>query len=66
MDDRNAWIEGRLSQALKAATTEAHSFPAAVAEELRALLVGGLQESRKPAELDEIAASLIAANRSET
>lgn len=63
MDDRNAWIEARLTEAIKAATSEAHAFPEAVTVEFSKLLSGALQEPRKPADLDEIAASLIAKNR---
>lgn len=66
MDERNAWIEGRLTKAVKAATSDAHTFPEAVTVEFHKLLSGALQEPRKPAELDEIAASLIATNRGGT
>lgn len=66
MDERSAWVEGRLAEAVKAATSDAHVFPEAVTVEFRKLLSGALQEPRKPAELEEIAASLIAANRGTT
>jgi hypothetical protein len=62
--DQNAWIENRLKAAIKAATSDAHIFPDAVAVELRSLLSGPLQEPRKPAELDEIATTLVSVNRS--
>lgn len=64
MDDQNAWIEERLTDAVDAATTKAHVFPKAVIADLAKLLSDALQEPRKPAELDEIASSLISANRS--
>jgi hypothetical protein len=61
-DERNAWIDGRLTEAVRAATSEAHAFPEEVIAEFRRLLSAGLQEPKKPAELDEIASSLNAAN----
>jgi hypothetical protein len=65
MGDAEGWIEARLAAALKATTTENHAFPDAVGAEFRKLLAGPLQEARKPAELDGMATSLIAANRGE-
>lgn len=64
--DEDAWIEGRLSDALKAAASDAHAFPEPLTVELSNLLSNALQQPKKPAELDEIAASLIAANRGAT
>lgn len=65
MNDLKSWVEQRLAAAMEAATTGAHVFPDAVSEEFAKLLAGQLQEARKPAELDAIAAALIAANRGE-
>lgn len=64
--DKDAWIEKRLSTALNAAATDAHAFPDAVAVEFRELLTDALQQTKKPAELDEIAALLIKANKDAT
>lgn len=63
MSDPEPWIEERLAAALKAATTETHAFPDAVPAELRTLIAGQFQEPCKPAEMNAIAAALIAANR---
>ena len=63
MDQADDWIERRLAAALKAATTDAHGFPEAVATELRALLNGSLQEPRRIAELDSVAKTLVLANK---
>jgi len=60
------WIEQRLAAALKAATTEAHAFPEAVAAEIRMLLNGSFQEPRRNAELDAAAQRLVMANRKPT
>lgn len=57
------WIEKRLAAALKAATTDAHTFPEAVATELRVLLNGSFQEPRRNAELDAVAKTLVLANK---
>lgn len=63
MSEPEEWVNVRLAAAIKAATTSDHVFPDAVSAELRKLLAGPLQEARKPAELDDIATSLISANR---
>lgn len=63
MSESVDWIDMRLAAAIKAATTNDHVFPDAVAAEFRKLLSGPLQEARKPAELEEIASLLISANR---
>ncbi len=63
MEQPEDWIEIRLAAALKGSTTDRHAFPDAVAIEFRNLLSNSLQEARKPAELDIIATTLIAANR---
>lgn len=63
MGEPNEWVDMRLAAAISAATTSDHVFPGAVAAEFRKLLAGPLQEAKKPAELDEIATSLISANR---
>lgn len=63
MSEPDEWVDVRLAAAIRAATTSDHKFPGAVSAEFRKLLAGPLQEARKPAELDEIAASLISANR---
>lgn len=65
MSEPDEWVDMRLAAAIKAATTSDHLFPDAVSAEFRKLLAGPLQEARKPAELDEIATSLISANRGE-
>lgn len=64
--NEDAWIERRLSDAVKAATTDAHTFPDAVIVQFRALLSTELQNPKRPSELDEIATLLIAANRQAT
>ena len=63
MSEPDEWVDVRLAAAIQSATASDHVFPGAVSAELRMLLAGPLQEARKPAELDEIATSLISANR---
>lgn len=63
MSELSEWVDMRLAAAISAATKNDHVFPGAVAAEFRKLLAGPLQEAKKPAELDEIATSLISANR---
>lgn len=63
MYDAEDWIEQRLASALEAATIGGHEFPEAVTVELQKLLKGPLQETRKNAELDEVATALALANR---
>lgn len=65
MGEPEEWVDVRLAAAISAATTNDHVFPGAVAAEFRQLLAGPLQEAKKPAELDVMASSLIAANRGE-
>ncbi len=65
MSEPDEWVDVRLAAAITAATTSDHVFPGAVAAELRKLLRGPLQEGKKPADLDVMATSLIAANRGE-
>ena len=63
MDEAEDWIERRVAAALKAATTDAHAFPEAVAAEFRALLNESFQEPRLNAELDAAAKTLVLANK---
>lgn len=63
MSETSEWVDARVAAAIETATKTDHVFPAAVAAEFRRLLKGPLQEAKKPAELDEIATSLISANR---
>ena len=65
MSEPDQWVDVRLAAAISAATTIDHVFPDAVAAELRKLLCGALQDVKKPADLDVVATSLIAANRGE-
>ena len=66
MDDHEAWVDARLSSALRAAATKEHVFPDALRVEFLKLLAGELQEPRKPAELEAIALRLGTANRGDT
>lgn len=66
MDEAEEWIERRLAAALKAATTDAHAFPDAVAAEFRVLLNGSFQEPRRNGELDATAKTLVLANKEST
>lgn len=63
MSDSETWIEKRLASAVKSANGDAHEIPEAVLEELQKLLSGRFQDARKPAEMDDVATSLISANR---
>lgn len=64
LDDRNAWIEARLTAALNATKNDVHEFPPALTDELHRLLAEALQYPCKQSELEKIADRLIAANRS--
>lgn len=66
MDDLEGWIEPRLLAAVEASTTAGHVCPEAVVVEFRRLLGRDLQATRKPSELETIAASLAAANRGDS
>lgn len=61
--DEQLWVERRVSEAVEAATNDAHVFPKALIDEIQRLMKAELQEHRKPKELEDIVAIIIAANR---
>jgi hypothetical protein len=61
--DQDGWVATRIAKALDISSDETHTFPDALIKELHSLLLGALQEAKKPSELDEIATRIIAANR---